>query len=162
HVEADQVVAGLEITHRTGAEVVKGDLEPRDDLIRLDVTDIQFSEGHFDGILCNHVLEHVPDDRRAMSELYRVLAPAGWAVLAVPIDTNRAHTYEDPSITEPEDRAVHFGQSDHVRWYGRDYAGRLREAGFTVEEFRVQEAVGADAVGAYGLDPGEWVHLCRK
>ena len=88
----------------------------------IDITDIPYADGSFDVILCSHVLEHIPDDRRAMRELRRVLAPRGWALLQVPIDHQRAVTFEDPSVTDPAERARLFGQHDHVRWYGRDTA----------------------------------------
>lgn len=90
----------------------------------------------FDGILCSHVLEHVPDDRRALGEFYRVLKPGGWAVLNVPIEGET--TMEDPSVDSPKERLRRYGQEDHVRLYGADYGQRLSAAGFqvTVPDFR--------------------------
>ena len=113
-----------------GIEYVDADLESRHATVKMDVTDIQFDDASFDIILCNHVLEHVPDDRRAMRELLRVLRPGGWAIMQVPIDGES--TREDPAITSAADRARLYGQHDHVRQYGRDYGERLNAAGFQV------------------------------
>jgi SAM-dependent methyltransferase len=96
----------------------------------LDVTRLRFPAGAFDAVICNHVLEHVPDDRTAMRELRRVLAPDGWAILLVP-DVESARTVEDPSVTDAGERLRRFGQEDHVRRYSRDYLDRLLAAGFT-------------------------------
>lgn len=95
-----------------------------------DVTNLPYEAASFTAILCSHVLEHVEADRAAMRELYRVMKPGGWAYLQVPVDMDRADTYEDPSITEPEARERAFGHPDHVRVYGRDYLDRLEDAGF--------------------------------
>lgn len=97
---------------------------------RMDITDINHPDAAFDVIYCSHVLEHVPDDRKAMREFRRVLKPGGWAVLLVPITAER--TIEDTSITDPAERLRRFGQEDHVRRYGSDFEHRLREAGFAV------------------------------
>jgi SAM-dependent methyltransferase len=99
-------------------------------MVKMDLTDIQYSDDSFDIIYCSHVLEHIPDDAKAMSELSRVLKPDGWAILQVPI--LREQTYEDLTITDPQEREKLFGQSDHVRVYGCDYKSRLENAGFRV------------------------------
>jgi SAM-dependent methyltransferase len=111
-------------------DYVSGDLEPGPRQLHLDVTALPFEDRHFDAIICSHVLEHVPDDRRALAELRRVLRPDGWAVLLVPI--LRERTIEDPTETDPAERLRRFGQRDHVRVYGRDFYERLRDAGFAV------------------------------
>lgn len=98
----------------------------------MDITKIPFSDNYFDLIICNHVLEHIPNDQQAMSELYRVLKPNGLAILQVPISLVLANTFEDFSITKPEHRAEIFGQYDHVRIYGQDYQKKLLQAGFQV------------------------------
>jgi SAM-dependent methyltransferase len=113
-------------------------------MIKVDITDIPYEENTFDVILCSHVLEHIPDDRKAMSELYRILKPGGWALILVPFEADRTETFEDSSIVDPEERTRLFGQHDHVRVYGRDFTDRLECAGFTVrQEFYARE-----------LDPG--------
>jgi len=100
--------------------------------IKMDIQDMPFPENEFDVVICNHVLEHVPDDRKAMHEIFRVLKRGGFALLQVPTNYNAEHTYEDPSITDPSEREKHFRQKDHYRLYGRDYLQRLSECGFYV------------------------------
>ena len=98
-----------------------------------DVESIPMEGSSFDVIICNHLLEHVENDRKALSELYRILRPGGWGILLVPEDRSRETTFEDNTITDPKERTRLFGQYDHRRVYGRDYDDRLREAGFEVE-----------------------------
>lgn len=102
-------------------------------LIKIDLTDIKYPENYFDYILCNHVLEHIPNDKKAIEELYRVLKKDGKAIITVPINENFDVTYEDPTITTPAEREKHFGQWDHVRWYGIDIGTRFERVGFKVE-----------------------------
>ena len=101
----------------------------------MSVTKIPFSDDYFDAIICNHVLEHVVDDSKAMTELFRVLKPGGWAILQVPISMVLEETYEDFSIVDPQHREQAFGQADHVRIYAKDYETRLALAGFKVRIF---------------------------
>jgi SAM-dependent methyltransferase len=128
----------------------------------MDITDIPLDDGSFDMIVCSHVLEHVPDDRKAMRELFRVLRPGGWAVLQSPLDPARPHTYEDWSITAPQERQRAFGQHDHVRIYGRDYGDRLEEAGFRVERVNHLARLGPAAAVRYGLPAQEDIYVCHK
>ena len=102
--------------------------------VKADICALPFEDNTFDIILCNHVLEHIPDDQKAMNELFRVMKPGGWGVFQVPQDLSRKKTYEDNSITDKKERARIFGQYDHVRIYGYDYFDKLRSAGFRVEE----------------------------
>lgn len=113
------------------ADYVAGDLDPAPGLVRLDVTGLHFAADRFDAVICNHVMEHVPDDRAALRELHRVLRPGGWAILMTPI--LRDVTDEDAAVVDGAERARRWGQADHVRRYGWDYVRRLEEAGFTVE-----------------------------
>jgi SAM-dependent methyltransferase len=128
--------------------------------LRLDITAMDLADGSFDLILCSHVLEHVPDDGAAMSELRRVLAPGGLAVVLTPYRPD-VGTYEDPSITAPLDRMVAFGQQDHVRIYGADLAERLREAGLEVEDRTPVKLFDERVVSRCELDPDEHLFLCR-
>lgn len=129
---------------------------------RADITDIPFDDNTFDFILCNHVLEHIPDDGKAMSELYRVMKPGGSGIFQVPIDYDRAETYEDSTITTPAERERAFGRPDHVRYYGRDYKKKLETAGFTVSEDDFVKRLSKRKVAIYRLDPTEFIYHCRK
>ena len=130
-------------------------------MVKMDITDIQYPDESFDVIYCSHVLEHVDDDRKAMSEFRRVLKSDGWAILLVPIFGET--TYEDPSIVDPAERLKHFGQEDHVRQYGRDYVDRLRDAGFSVSVAEASELCQESDVVQMGLTPasGE-IFFCTK
>jgi 2-polyprenyl-3-methyl-5-hydroxy-6-metoxy-1,4-benzoquinol methylase len=137
------------------------DLNSQSASVKLDITNVAYKDSLFDVILCNHVLEHVEDDRKAMRELWRVLRPGGWAILNSPIDPERADTFEDWSITSPVDRERAFGQRDHVRLYGRDYKERLQKAGFAVKVDRYIRELEPDVVRKYGL-PDEDIYFCAK
>jgi SAM-dependent methyltransferase len=126
-----------------------------------DITRLPFAVGAFDVIYCSHVLEHIPDDRAAMRELRRVLAPHGWAILQSPIDYTDRPTFEDWSVTTPAERLRVFGQDDHVRIYGTDYVTRLADAGFTVSmDPYVREHTPGD-LQRFGLLADEDVCVCR-
>ncbi len=128
----------------------------------MDLTRLELPGASFDAVFCNHVLEHVPDDRAAMRELRRVLKPDGWAVLQTPVDPARATTFEDPAAVRPEDRLRLFGQSDHVRIYGRDLFDRLRECGWAIERVPLARSLGEPLARRHGLDPGEEVIVGRR
>lgn len=128
----------------------------------LDITDIAYDDNFFDVIYCSHVLEHVPDDAKAMDEFYRVLKPKGWAILQVPIDNNLLTTYEDATITSPEERIKHFGQRDHVRSYGRDYKSRLENSGFKVTVVDYLSRFSEEEKFKYGLPHAEDIYYCEK
>jgi SAM-dependent methyltransferase len=128
----------------------------------VDLTDMRFEDDTFDVVICNHVLEHIPDDRRAMQELFRVLVPGGWAVLQVPIELGRERTLEDPSITSPSDRLRMYGDEDHKRLYGRDYVDRLRSVGFEVELDDFASRLSRTLVERCALDPDEVIFRCAR
>jgi SAM-dependent methyltransferase len=144
----------------TAIERVTADLHIPADL-RLDITEMDVPDRSFELILCSHVLEHVPDDRAAMSELFRVLSPGGLALVLTPYRPDLP-TYEDPTITKPLDRMVAFGQQDHVRIYGNDLADRLRGAGFEVDDRTPGELFDASTVERCELDVDEHLFLCRR
>ncbi len=141
-------------------DYLSGDLLNERSMVKMDITDIQFPDEQFDVIYCSHVLEHVPEDRRAMREFYRVLKPGGWAILQVPIGADT--TYEDPTITSPEERFRVFGQADHVRIYGPDYADRLKESDFNVTIDKFAAELPEKEAQRYGLQLDETIHFCRK
>lgn len=122
------------IISQNSGEYITADIESPLAKIKMNVENIPFEKNYFDVIICNHVLEHVSNDIKAISELYRVLKPNGYGVLLSPVDYDRESTYEDNSIVNPEERKIHFGQHDHLRVYGKDYAQRLSKAGFIVEQ----------------------------
>src|SRR5690606_36787998 len=121
-----------------------------------------FRFNQYDVILCNHVLEHIPDDQKAMQELYRVMKPGGWGVFQIPLDMERSTTFQDDRITDPKERAEIFGQYDHVRVYGMDYFDKLRSVGFEVEELEFQKKLSPEQIRRYGLNPHELLPLCLK
>ena len=130
--------------------------------VKADICNLPFEADSFDFILCNHVLEHIPDDTKAMQELYRILKPGGTAILQIPQDLNRQQTFEDDGITDPKERAKIFGQYDHVRVYGRDYFEKLRRIGFKVEEVDYTKSLPPELIEKYRLAQGEIIPVCRK
>ena len=130
--------------------------------VKADILDLPFEDELFDFVLCNHVLEHIEDDAKAMSELFRVLKPGGIGIFQIPQDLSLEQTYEDPNITSPEEKAAHFGQYDHVRIYGKDYFDRLRKAGFKVNEIDYSAQLSPDLVEKYCLAKGEILPVCTK
>jgi len=129
--------------------------------VKMDITSLALQANSVDAIICVHVLEHIPDDRSAMAELRRVLKPGGWAIIQVPLCTERERTYEDFSITDPKQRFIHFGQEDHVRIYGNDYRNRLEQAGFEVVVEPPSSFCAAEDQRYYGL-PHEDIYCCKK
>lgn len=123
----------------------------------INVLNIPFNENRFDIVICNHVLEHVDDDTKAMNEIRRVLKEGGFAILQVPISKSSQNTYEDFSITSPDERRKAFGQFDHVRIYGLDYKNRLENCGFKVELINI-----SDKYKKYGLNKEENLYICYK
>jgi SAM-dependent methyltransferase len=130
--------------------------------MHFDLHDIPLEDNRFDVIFCNHVMEHVDDAHRCMSELYRVLKPGGWGILQVPQDLSRAETYEDSSITSPEEREKHFWQKDHVRLFGRDYPQWLEKAGFTVTIGFADNPLTEEEVARYCLIKDEILYIVHK
>ncbi len=130
--------------------------------VKADICDLPFEDNAFDVILCNHVLEHIPDDTKAMQELYRVLSQGGWGIFQIPQDLGRENTFEDDTITDKKKRAQIFGQYDHVRIYGKDYFEKLRGIGFTVLEVDYTSILSPEEVERYRLAKGELIPVVRK
>ncbi|WP_338732892.1 class I SAM-dependent methyltransferase [Mangrovimonas cancribranchiae] len=130
--------------------------------VKADICNLPFEDNSYDVILCNHVLEHIPDDTKAMKELYRVMKPNGWGVFQIPQDLNREVTFEDNSITDKKERDKIFGQYDHVRIYGRDYFDKLRSIGFTVEEVDYTATIMPSEIDKYRLAEGEIIPVVKK
>lgn len=146
-----------------GLTYVSGDLEARRVDVRLDVMKLPFPDRCFDAIICNHVLEHVTDDRAAMAELHRVLRPGRPALLQVPIGMALENTVEDPAAVTDADRIRLFGQRDHVRLYAAaDYVRRLERAGFRITLRRAADCIDEDVIKRYALLREEPVFLCEN
>ncbi|MEZ5923205.1 MAG: class I SAM-dependent methyltransferase [Hyphomicrobiaceae bacterium] len=132
-----------------------------ENLQSFDLQHSPYPDGSFDWIICNHVLEHIPDDRRAMREMCRMLKPGGAAILQVPLARKLAETREDPTVTDEAERIRLFGQRDHVRLYGIDYYERLRESGFDVTLWNAFD-VDAGLAAAWNLNPDERLTIARR
>ncbi len=130
--------------------------------IHFDLHHAPFEDNTYDVIFCNHVLEHVDDADQCMRELYRIMKPGGWGIFQVPLDTTRASTYEDKSITDPREREIHYWQKDHVRLFGLDYKDKLAAAGFNVTVDDFVNTLGEKRVDRYRLPAGEMIYFCRK
>jgi SAM-dependent methyltransferase len=142
---------------------ITADIESPLAKVKLDVHDMPFPDNSFDITFCNHVMEHVKDDIKAMSEVYRVLKPGGFAIIQIPeFHPMPEKTYEDDSITDPKQREKHFGQDDHVRLYGKDYPDRLRSVGFMVTEDEYVNELDEQTQKLYALPKGEVINFCKK
>ena len=130
--------------------------------MRFDVQNIPIEDNAYDTIFCNHVLEHVDDDRKAIRELHRILKPGGMAIMQVPLDPDYKVTDEDPSIKDPAEREKRFRQYDHVRLYGQDYSERLKECGFKVTPFDAKKRLPPGYFEKYALPKREMLYICTK
>jgi SAM-dependent methyltransferase len=130
--------------------------------VKADICKLPFKDNSYDVIICNHVLEHIPDDTKAMKELYRVLAPGGMAILQVPYEAERMKTFEDNSIIDQAERTRIFGQYDHVRVYGMDYFEKLTSIGFNVEAVDYTKVLSKEDINKFRLVDGELLPICKK
>ena len=140
---------------------VTADLESPLADMHFDVQEIPIEDGAFDCVICNHILEHVEDDRKALKEIFRILRRGGWGVILSPVELEREKTFEDDTITDREERTRIFGQYDHRRIYGRDYTERLQEAGFEVYDIPYKEAFTAAEQQRYALCD-DHLYIVRK
>lgn len=130
--------------------------------MHFDLHDIPLDDNKFDVVFCNHVLEHVDDAMQCMKELNRVMKPGGWGVFQVPQDFSLKKTYEDPTITSPEEREKHFWQKDHVRLFGKDYPEWLKKAGFEIDEYIPKKHFSDEEINRYRLMENEVLYIARK
>ncbi|MBE0646857.1 MAG: class I SAM-dependent methyltransferase [Bacteroidales bacterium] len=150
------------IEYRSGVKYYEGYYYDRS-VNLMDVTSLPFDDASFDVIICNHVLEHIDDDRKAMLEIHRILKPGAWAILQVPISLKLEETYYDPSIKTPEEREKAFGQFDHVRIYGLDYGKLLERQGFTVRRYSpYDDDHNRDELKKYALNHKELLYVAYK
>ena len=140
---------------------ITADLESPLADMHFDVQQIPLADASVDAVMCNHLMEHVADDRKALRELHRILKPGGWGIILSPVDLDYEMTYEDDTITDPAERTRIFGQYDHRRIYGQDYAARLEECGFDVADIDYAAALGEDAVRHYAL-PKDHIYMVYK
>ncbi len=143
-----------------GLDYLSADLDSPHAMVKMDITAIDLPDASFDVVYCSHVLEHVPEDRKAMSEIFRVLKPGGWAMIQVPVSQN--NTIEDPTVTDPAERERLYWQNDHVRLYGLDIADRLRAAGFSLQMVFGSQLVEERDLKKFGIDTGEPIFHCKK
>lgn len=144
-----------------GLDYLGADLVARPHVgLRMDLTSTPIRSETFDALICVHVLEEIADDASAISELYRILRPGGWALVSVPTDMERP-TYEDPTITDPKERKRVFGEKAHVRIYGYDLVDRLEAAGFEVEVDLAKD-LDRSVRDRYGLRDDENIFFCRR
>ena len=141
---------------------ITSDLESPIADVKADICDLPFKENEFDVVFCNHVLEHISNDTKAIQELYRVLKPGGFGIFQIPQDLSKAITFEDNTITDRKERAKLFGQYDHVRVYGRDYFDKLRSIGFKVDEVDYTKKITLEKIEKYCLMQNEILPVCYK
>ncbi len=160
---APEVSLTQKILSLNPAEYVQADLFPADQNVeKIDVTSIHFPDSYFDFVICNHVLEHVADDEKALSELFRVLKPGKYAVLQTPFSGLIADSFEDPGINTAQLKLKYYGQENHVRLYGRDLFDKLEGAGFLLELKKHNSYFSPQATTYYGVNPREDLILVSK
>ena len=143
-------------------EYITSDLESPIADVKADICDLPFDDNSFDVVFCNHVLEHITDDTKAMQELFRVLKKGGFGIFQIPQDLSRETTFEDDTITDRKERAEIFGQYDHVRVYGRDYFDKLRSIGFKVDEVDYTKKIAQEKLERFCLMKNEILPVCYK
>lgn len=161
HIAPEQCFLKL-FKHQKNLNYITADLESPIADVKADICNLPFKEESFDVIFCNHVLEHIADDNKAMQELYRVMKKGGFGIFQIPQDLSREETFEDNSITDKKERAKIFGQYDHVRVYGKDYFDKLRSVGFEVKEVDYTKKIAPEKQERYCLMKGEILPVCYK
>jgi SAM-dependent methyltransferase len=150
------------LTANSNCQYISGDITPGKADYVVDITKIQFDENRFDYIICNHVLEHIPDEQRAISEMKRVLKPNGRIIITMPICISNPITLEDENIITRADRLKVYGQEDHVRLYGSDVKKRLSSYGLKVLEYNFAIKEGKKKLNKYSITNGDRLFFCRK
>ncbi|MGJ8760027.1 MAG: class I SAM-dependent methyltransferase [Polaribacter sp.] len=143
-------------------DYITSDLESPIADVKADICDLPFDDNSFDVVFCNHVLEHITDDTKAMQELFRVLKKGGFGIFQIPQDLSKEHTFEDDTIIDRTERAKIFGQYDHVRVYGRDYFDKLRSIGFKVDEIDYTQKIAPEKLERFCLMKNEILPVCYK
>lgn len=161
HIAPEQCFLKIFKTQKN-LDYITSDLESPIADIKADICNLPFQDNSFDVIFCNHVLEHIPNDTKAMQELFRVLKKGGFGIFQIPQDISREKTFEDASITDKIERTKIFGQYDHVRVYGRDYFNKLRSVGFAVDEIDYTKKMAAKELERFCLMKNEILPVCYK
>jgi SAM-dependent methyltransferase len=161
HIAPEQCFLNI-FRKQENLEYITSDLESPIADVKADICDLPFDDNSFDVVFCNHVLEHIIDDTKAMQELYRVLKKGGFGIFQIPQDLSREKTFEDNSITDRKERAKIFGQYDHVRVYGRDYFDKLRSTGFKVDEIDYTKKIAPEKLERFCLMQHEILPVCYK
>ena len=161
HIAPEQCFLDL-FRKQNNLEYITSDLESPIADVKADICNLPFDDNSFDVVFCNHVLEHIMDDTKAMQELYRVLKKGGFGIFQIPQDLSREKTFEDNTITNRRERAEIFGQYDHVRVYGRDYFKKLRSVGFEVDEIDYTKKITREKIERYCLMKNEILPVCYK
>jgi len=161
HIAPEQCFLDI-FKNQKNLDYITSDLESPIADVKADICDLPFKDNEFDIVFCNHVLEHIPDDKKAMKELFRVLKKGGLGIFQIPQDLSKELTFEDDSITDKKERARIFGQYDHVRVYGRDYFDKLRSVGFKVEEIDYTKKIDPEKLERFCLMKGEILPVCYK
>jgi len=161
HIAPEQCFLSL-FKKQQNLEYITADLESPIADVKADICNLPFEDNSFDVIFCNHVLEHIPDDKKAIQELFRVLKKGGFGIFQIPQDLSRETTFEDNSITDKKTRAKIFGQYDHVRIYGKDYFDKLRSVGFLVQKIEYTQKIAPEKVERFCLMKGEILPVCFK
>ncbi|MEM7646108.1 MAG: methyltransferase domain-containing protein [Pseudomonadota bacterium] len=143
---------------KNSKQYVTADLDQAGVDLNFDLTKAPLESGSFDVIVINHVLEHIPQDQKALEEMFRILSPGGLAIITVPVEKSYEITFEDPKINTPELREIYYGRHDHVRFYGRDIVEKVSNAGFRVDVFQVDPILEV----SYGLHRGATAYLAHK
>ena len=161
HIAPEQCFLDL-FRKQKNLDYITSDLESPIADVKADICDLPFQENEFDVVFCNHVLEHIPNDTKAIQELFRVMKKGGFGIFQIPQDLSREKTFEDDSITDKKQRAKIFGQYDHVRIYGRDYFNKLRSVGFKVDEVDYTKKIAPEKVERFCLMKNEILPVCYK
>jgi SAM-dependent methyltransferase len=148
---------------KKNVQYIRGNISASRADVSLDVTQIPFQNNTFDVLITNHVLEHVPDDKKVMEEILRVIKPNGYCILQVPIARALETTRYDANVVADEERLETFGQKDHVRLYGNDYTSLITEAGCDVDEVKWQSLKKLNPLqkNRYGLIEKETLLVCK-
>jgi ubiquinone/menaquinone biosynthesis C-methylase UbiE len=141
---------------------VTADMESPIANVHLDIQNMPFPDNEFDVVICNHVLEHVENDNKALKEIFRVIKPGGFAIMHVPMNLTMDKTYEDPLITDPKEREKHFRQKDHYRLYGRDFPERVKKTGFKITEGNYTDELSNKMIERHRLIKKELMYAYRK